>query len=1128
MIGTGVPALYPINWPEWCSGRLDGIMSYHQVEQVCEPYMQLNDGAFMRHDGKPFWAGVETAPEPGTGEYLARQLLPALFYGAEGFWANDMNNFQQFMSINTPIQFTRAGHRAQAAADLRSVLEPVGNRLRNTRYRAIFGIYLPRAVFVQQGNPAFRGDSYNKRVSAALIASFHAHLPARIIYDEELRNHKVNDIKYLLLPGLRAEIPAADMAALQAFRQTGGTLLLGANCADEYLPLGKATGVDFSIFQDDDYSDWFTQDSRVEKRLRVLALAATMNNAFSPYLKPLVQLDDPDIWYALRDGKDNRGRSLTYLIAVNQNFPENLSMAQLWKMTSSYAAIMPVVRSAHVPQVYKYAFDLLAGKPLLMKAGEIKLDFRRFPARIIALSTNALSAADLRESTPAALAQPTALISPVPVVDIFFNDKIHQELLAGKTIYTIGGNQAQRAQVVTTLSDAGLQAEAINKIDDQQGAFLALAVPGNQYWQDKDDMLPVRLTENTPGRGRALLSFVPALLPGARPAMLLASADDEGLAAALLQLVKLAQQPAQRETVQDWRLAAPVYQPSAPASLTSDTTIQWGARLSVIKAVGGTVAVGAAEWGNNLFLLDSVTGAVRSAIKAGRFYVDRLWMTPDGVTIGAEAIYPSDVNGYLELFNQKGQLEGRFARNGVNSHANFNYYNHTMRSDIFDFAISPDGTMVYSSSNLGLTALTRKDGIPRWSHDWSVLNKGLDDLRNRWAGRIDLTPDGKKLAVALTHELNRSPDDRYRGNSIVQLLNAETGALRWQLALEPIERPHIAKIAISPDGETVAVIDDYYGLLLLRDGKIIKNRKGEFLNLIWSNDGKNLYLHARSGDREGLMMLTPTGAMAWQYEHDAPILTMALLPNGIAISDSARRIIILTGGQMVKEIQLSVTCNITTTADAIYACDWHGSIYRFDFAGQRLWEQNVSDRAWRADIEKLPSQPFTGLTFGMPQRDVREYKPLDGIDLAAKALVRANGTSGWFSTGRVRIEGKQLVDGLLNDLPSPWLSPTDQYKAGNWSRYPWVELSWAQPVTLYGLLVHEDERHPESYPYHACVQLWSDGKWQDVTVSQMMSATPWRTIPFPEPLRADKIRYVVTGCLSNNLWTDEIRVLGKE
>ena len=42
-------------------------------------------------------------------------------------------------------------------------------------------------------------------------------------------------------------------------------------------------------------------------------------------------------------------------------------------------------------------------------------------------------------------------------------------------------------------------------------------------------------------------------------------------------------------------------------------------------------------------------------------------------------------------------------------------------------------------------------------------------VRNRWAGRIDLTPDGKILAVALTHELNRG--DTYRGFSKVLLVD---------------------------------------------------------------------------------------------------------------------------------------------------------------------------------------------------------------------------------------------------------------------------------------------------------------------------------------------------------------------
>ncbi len=1121
--GAGVPALYPINWPTWCAQQLDGVMSYHQVEQVCEPYMQLNDGAFMRPDGRPFWAGVEMIPDPGTGEYLARQLLPALFYGAEGFWANDMGNFRSFMSIANAGQTVRAAQRAQAAGDLRAVLEPVGTRLRRTRLRALFGIYCPRAAFVQQGNPAFRGDSYTKRVSAALIASYHAHLPARIVFDDELPT--VTDVRYLLLPGLQSEIPAADRAALAAYGKAGGTVLLGAHCADAYLPLGKAIDVDFSIFKDDDYVDWFTQDSRVEKRRRVLALATAMQQALAPYLRPPVRLDDPDIWYAFRDGQDDSGKPLTYFIAVNQNFPKNLTMAQLWKMTSSYSAVLPVLREATLPAGYKYAYDLLGGNALTLTNGKLPLDFRHFPARVFLLSPTSLAPANPPTPPPSAHA---VKLAEAPAVDIFFEQRIRAALRDGKELYVIG-REPQRTRIIDSLKTVGVGALASVKVEDEDGVHLVLPAPGDDYWHDENDVLPVRLTENVPGPGRALLTYLPACLPAARDAILLAATDDAGFATGLDTLTRLARPSTTSKALPEQRLTAPTFRPALPAPLHVDATRAWGARLTVVRAAGDTVAVGAAEWGNNLFLLDRATGAVRAAAKAGRFYVDDLWLTADGKQAGAEALYPEDVNGYLELFDGQGKSSARYARDGVDSHANFNYFDHTTRTDIFSFALAPDGSVVYTSSNLGISALQR-DGTRRWRIDVAQGNTGLEDLRNKWAGRLDLTPDGRTLAVGLTHELYHGPDGPYRGCNKVLQVEALTGKVRWTVQLDPIEDPALVDVKCAPDGQTIAVLDSYYGLLLLRDGKIIKQRRGDFTRLAWSADGQRLFALVRKDSQDAVLALTADGVPVWQFDQPLPIIGLAPAPaRQVAFTDASRRVVLLSAaGTPVWEATLEATGSITTDAQAVYACDWHGNVSCFALDdGRRGWTQNLTACTWRADMETLPTTPYAGATFGLPQRATVETPPPPGENLAPQAAVRAGGTGGWFSTDRVLIDAHTLTDGHLDDQPTPWLSPTDQYKAGNWSRIVWAEFTWPHPVTIAGLQVHEDARHPECFPYDVCVQVWQENAWRDVAVFQTLPGTPWRWLALPTPLHADKIRYVITGALVNNVRTDEIRVIGQ-
>ncbi|HUW34309.1 MAG TPA: PQQ-binding-like beta-propeller repeat protein, partial [Planctomycetota bacterium] len=1114
-LGVGMPAVYWFNWPEWCSAPLDAVVSYHQVEQVCEPWMQLNDCAFMKHDGKPFYAGVEMAPEPGTGEYIARQLLPALLYGAEGFWANEMSGIDRFISGQG-----RSAARMQAAGDLQAVLEPVGTRLRDTAYRPQLGIYYPRTGYVQGGNPAFRGAMYHKRISAALIASFHAHVPATVVFDEDIKAGRFGNLKYLLIPGLQSDITSDDMASLERFKAKGGMILLGRNCAEQYALLGTALDVDFDIFQDYDYFEWFANDTIVEKRLKVIALAGQMQKALAPFLKPPVQIDDPEVWFALREGKDNRGRPVTWLIAVNQNYP-NLQPHQLWKMTSAYDVIMPVMRTAKVPGQFRYGYDILRGSDLRIRNGELALDFRRFPAVVIALSDERLRAEDLRERDYTPAVKPgKPSVRQAPDADVFSAADIIAALRSGQKIHVIG-REKERATVVDALANAGLPAEPSANVEQEAGVHVVLPLRGDGYWNDDKDMLPLRLTEDVPGPGRAMISYTRAYLPGSRDAIVVAAVDDAGLAKAVQTLISLkSSTPAP-----DDRLTPPAMLPAAPAPLDRDVTGRWGARLTAVRAAGDTVAVGAAEWGNNLFILNARNGKLRAAAKAGRYYVDNLQITPDGDTIGAEAMYPEDVNAYLELFDDDEKSIARFARDGIDSHANRSFFNHTRRRDVFSFAMSPDGSMVYSGSNAGLSAI-RRNGTVLWRHDYSAMQNGLDLLRNKWAAMIDLTPDGKRLAVGLTHEI--PVEGRYRGSSIVRVLDAATGKIVWQKELEPITAPHISAVAISPDGSTVAIVG-HDSLFLLRDGGIVRQRTAVSMPT-WSRDSQTLFVLARregySAGENGIIALDRTGVPRWQFEQPEPIISIAVADaGGLVIADAACRIIrIAADGQAAWTASTDAVASVCTSADSAYACDWHGNVCKLAMAdGKLLWTTNLTGRVWRDDIEQLPAKPYAGKTFGVhPRRPVEQ--PLDGENIAPQAKVTAGGEQGWFASGKVHIDAKTLVDGQTNDLPGPWLGIVDQYKSDNWGRLVWAELAWPQEVELAGLAIHEDERHSESWPYDCCVQVWKDDAWQDAAVS-LMNPVPWHNLRFDAPVKVQKIRYWVTSILSNNVWTDEIRAI---
>ena len=405
---------------------------------------------------------------------------------------------------------------------------------------------------------------------------------------------------------------------------------------------------------------------------------------------------------------------------------------------------------------------------------------------------------------------------------------------------------------------------------------------------------------------------------------------------------------------------------------------------------------------------------------------------------------------------------------------------------------------------------------------------GLDVLRNKWAGVIDLTADGKRLAVGLTHEIYVG--SQYRGTSIVRMIDAATGKILWEKALEPIQPPKITEVAVSPDGRTIAVAG-HDGLFLLRDGRIIRQRSGGS-RLAWARDSQTLFAFVQregnSAGENGILALSADGAPQWQYEQPEPIISTSLVDDGgLVLADASRRIIrVASGGKRLWSVTTETPASACVTKDSVFACDWHGNVCRLALADGKLrWTTNVSDRVWRDDIEKLPAVPYAGKTFGVHPRRPAE-QPLEGENIAAQAAVTVGGESGWFASGKVRIDANSLVDGQLNDLPRPWLGIVDQYKSDNWSRLVWAELTWPAEVELAGLAIHEDERHAESWPYDCCVQVWKDGTWRDVTLSQMCPG-PWHNVRFDRPLKASKIRYWITGILNNNAWTDEVRAIRK-
>ncbi len=56
------------------------------------------------------------------------------------------------------------------------------------------------------------------------------------------------------------------------------------------------------------------------------------------------------------------------------------------------------------------------------------------------------------------------------------------------------------------------------------------------------------------------------------------------------------------------------------------------------------------------------------------------------------------------------------------------------------------------------------------------------------------------------------------------------------------------------------------------------------------------------------------------------------------------------------------------------------------------------------------------------------------------------------------------------------------------------------------------------------MQVFENGVWRDLAVS-VMGPGPWHNLVLPKPEKVSKIRYWATSIQTNNLWTDEIKVI---
>jgi hypothetical protein len=120
------------------------------------------------------------------------------------------------------------------------------------------------------------------------------------------------------------------------------------------------------------------------------------------------------------------------------------------------------------------------------------------------------------------------------------------------------------------------------------------------------------------------------------------------------------------------------------------------------------------------------------------------------------------------------------------------------------------------------------------------------------------------------------------------------------------------------------------------------------------------------------------------------------------------------------------------------------------------------------------------------------------------------------------VRSVSLNDGQRVAPNGGWFNPkTLEYAAFVPSPPAW-QLEWKEPVTFNAVLIHESPDHPESVPEEIAIDAWQDGSWKRVT-HELWNRDVAHAHRFPS-VTTTKMRYVLIGDVSKNVWLSEIEV----
>ena len=706
---------------------------------------------------------------------------------------------------------------------------------------------------------------------------------------------------------------------------------------------------------------------------------------------------------------------------------------------------------------------------------------------------------------------------------------------AGSTIIIDGGDEALNNAIDALLTRLNIthSSKHLNEItrnEDDPSRQLLIVTGGelaNEFQDDRLGLLPVRPSDNVPGKGNSLLAFVFAPRHYRQDMLLALAVDDAGRASVLsaLETILTGKVLTTEMALASNLTVQPPGTQVAPAAVTINDTLAALRKSAVarigslsLSADGKTLYAGGLNWDANLYAIDTATGTVKWTAHAGQGYVRQVWALGNN-GVAARTLTSDDAGHQVEIFDATGKPLRRFAAPGIHTMPNGEFMAFWGEPYGWSFALAADSKTLVGVGNIAAAAWDIETGQLLWKKEHY---RDINEFTVQPARRIAISPDSRFIAIVTCVDKIYAPP-RYL--SKLEVCDVRSGEVRWSYTPEPFDQENANSPVWSSDSKRVL-----FGH---------RNAAWEMLEGAVTRTFSRWPGAYRPGSYElfdGNVLLGEDGTMRWKLATLGRTMSFEWTPDGKQLgvaTDLGEFELHDENGALLGTRTINGAGVIAIGKDnSYYLADWSGNLIR----GNR---NNQQDTVWQCDlgtartaILALPDSAYSA----PPNVEMVSYWPTLTADVAPAGenlalgargtTIRLCGVSGWGFRGRIDIDPTLLINGKTDDLPRSWQDIDEIWSSLTFNTPPEAVINLKEISEVSGLLVHESAAHPEAYPKIVFVDAVIDGKWERVWTGLIDPALT-HAHTFKTPVKTQTLRYTIAACALNGIYTSEIEVLGK-